>query len=254
MDEVIDVAGVLRLSFGDANLGASGLEIPSVDDDGPRWHVDAAGLMGDLVLERRVLAYADTLARDLSRQRPEEIHRLRIAPYGSPPSAGSHYRALFDFFDQQTRLRFVMSIDQLEQAFAGETRRKLPATARHQRGWWSNPRLGKDGRPRGVGAQRQRAAWLTAGYEATNVQVERNPHPMKNAERLELTSSASRSAPSLAANSGTPSPACAPRRRDGSAEPRSALPREPRFPRRNRPSLVRHRADEGDGFPPVAFL
>lgn len=195
LDEIIDIARVLRLSFGESDLDTGSVEIPNALAERPSWHVDAAGLMGDLMLERRVLAYADTLARDFSRQRPEEIHRLRIAPYGPPPSDSSRYRALFDFFDQQTRLRFVMTIDELEQAFAGGTRRKLPPTARHQRGWWSNPRPGKDGRAAGVGTQRQRTAWLTAGYEATNVQVKPNPRAAKSAERLSVISVTFRAVP-----------------------------------------------------------
>lgn len=186
MDEVIDIAQVLRLSYGDAELRAGDLEIPSLSGAGPGWRMDAAGLTRDLVLEGRLRDFRDRLFQEVSTQRPEEIHRLRIAPFGHPPKAGSRYRALFDYFDQQTRLRFKMSIGELETAFAGGSRRQLPRTAKHQRGWWSNPRPGKDGRPAGIGTQRQRAAWLTAGYEATNVQVQPNPRATTNADKLNV--------------------------------------------------------------------
>ena len=195
MDEIIDIAQVLGLSYGDAELGAGDREIPGLRGDGPRWHVDAAGLTRDLVLEGRLRNFRDRLAQEVSAQRPEEIHRLRIAPFGDPPKVGTRYRALFEFLDQQTSLRFKMTIGDLDKEFAGGTRRQLPRTAKHQRGWWSNPRPGRDGRSAGTGTQRQRAAWLTAGYEATNVQVHRNPQATGNADKLNVESVTFRAVP-----------------------------------------------------------
>ena len=172
LDELCDIARLLHLSFG-ARSSADEVAIPTATDQESGWLVNAFDLAADLRLERRVLAYHSELAESFAHQRPEHVHNLRIAPFGPPPRKGSRYRALFEYFDARTEGKFRLSIDELDHGFAGKIRdRHLPETARNQRGWWSNPRPGADGRPQGIGSQKQRAAWLTAGYAAMDVRID----------------------------------------------------------------------------------
>ena len=123
LDEIIDIAQVLRLSYGSSGCPDGGIEIPASSAGRPTWHVDAAGLARDLLLARHLHDHRERLEQDVSTQRPEVIHRLRIAPFGDPPKVRSRYRSLFEYFDEKTSLRFVVSIAELDKAFAGGTKR-----------------------------------------------------------------------------------------------------------------------------------
>jgi hypothetical protein len=177
-------------------LDDDGASADTGGDAAPCWRVDARRLSRDLTLERRLLTYRSELAEQAANQSPELIHALRVAPFGPPPAPGSRYYGLFEYLDRQLIEQFVLPFEELRDLYeypipglAGHARKvTLPRSARHQRGWWSNPKRNPDtNQYEGVGTQPQRVIWRAAGYETGQVKVQENPNASGPADRLIVT-------------------------------------------------------------------